>query len=260
MSPARFRFLIRPADPGRRPAGRSRPRTRRALTLVAACAALLTGVGSYLLVSQRDRQAAPLRPTGIPASVSTQLADLMQLSPVPPQAAPGFTLTDQHGLTLSLASLRGHAVVLEFMDPHCTDICPIVSAEFIDAYHDLGGAAGRAVFVAVNVNPYYRTTGAMAAYTREHGLDTIPSWHFLTGTLASLRAVWREYGIAVDAPSRNADVIHTSEMFFIDPAGRERYVAAPADDHTAAGNAFLPAGQLADWGQGIALVTRQLTP
>jgi cytochrome oxidase Cu insertion factor (SCO1/SenC/PrrC family) len=146
------------------------------------------------------------------------------------------------------------------MDPRCTDICPIVSAEFIDAYHDLGGAAGRAAFVAVNVNPYYRSTGATAAYTREHGLDTIPAWHFLTGTLAGLRAVWRAYGIVVEAPSRNADVIHTSEMFFIDPAGRERYVAAPADDHTAAGDSYLPAGQLADWGQGIALVTRQLTP
>jgi cytochrome oxidase Cu insertion factor (SCO1/SenC/PrrC family) len=258
MSPARPRFLIWPADPGRQPVSRSRLRTLRVLILVAACAALLTGVASYLLVSQREQQAALLRPAGIPASVSTQLADLMQLSPVPPQAAPGFTLTDQHGRTLSLASLRGHAVVLEFMDPHCTDICPIVSAEFIDAYRDLGGAAGRAMFVAVNVNPYYRSTGAMAAYTSEHGLDTIPSWHFLTGTLASLRAVWRAYGIAVEAPSRNADVIHTSEIFFIDPAGRERYVAAPTDDRTATGNSYLPAGQLAEWGQGIALVTRQL--
>ena len=41
------------------------------------------------------------------------------------------------------ANRRGHAVVLEFMDPHCTDVCPLVSAEFIDAYHDLGGAAGQ---------------------------------------------------------------------------------------------------------------------
>lgn len=63
----------------------------------------------------------------------------MQLSPVPVTRAPGFTLTDQDGQAMSLASLRGRAVVLEFMDPHCTDICPIVSREFIDAYRDLGG-------------------------------------------------------------------------------------------------------------------------
>ena len=77
----------------------------------------------------------------------------MQLSPVPAARAPGFTLTDQNGHVLSLASLAGHAVVLEFMDPHCVEICPIVSQEFIDAYRDLGRQASRAVFLAVNVTP-----------------------------------------------------------------------------------------------------------
>jgi protein SCO1 len=159
---------------------------------------------------------------------------------------------------VSLSSLRGHAVVLEFMDPHCTDICPIVSAEFVDAYRDLGPAARRAVFVAANVNPYYRSVAAMAAYSREHQLTSISSWHFLTGSLASLREVWQAYGITVDAPSRDADVLHTSVMYFIDPSGTERYVAAPMDDRTAAGAAYLPGDQLTDWGHGIALVTRQL--
>jgi peroxiredoxin len=46
----------------------------------------------------------------------------MGLSPVPARPAPGFTLTDQDGRTMSLSSFRGRAVVLEFMDPHCTDI------------------------------------------------------------------------------------------------------------------------------------------
>jgi len=57
----------------------------------------------------------------------------MQLSPVPVARAPGFLLTDQAGHAVSLTSLRGRVVVLEFMDPHCTCICPIVSQEFISA-------------------------------------------------------------------------------------------------------------------------------
>jgi cytochrome oxidase Cu insertion factor (SCO1/SenC/PrrC family) len=148
--------------------------------------------------------------------------------------------------------------VLEFMDPHCTDICPIVSQEFIDAYHDLGGEASRAVFIAVNVNPYYRGVASMAAYSAEHQLATISSWHFFTGPLATLKALWSAYGISVDAPSRDADVIHTSEVLFIGPGGLERYAAAPMADYTAKGSAYLPAGPLAEWGQGIALVIRQL--
>jgi cytochrome oxidase Cu insertion factor (SCO1/SenC/PrrC family) len=229
--------------------------------VAAACAAVLVaGLLAYLVARHREHldSLAGIRPSGIPASVSTPLAALMGLSPVPARLAPAFTLTDQHGHTLSLASFRGRAVVLEFMDPHCVDICPIVSQEFIDAYRDLGGAASRAVFIAVNVNPYHLGVSDVAAYSGEHQLTTIPSWHFFTGPLASLRAVWRAYNIEVGAPGRNADVIHTSEVLFIDPGGRERYLATPMADYTAKRKAYLPAGPLAEWGKGIALVTRQL--
>jgi len=231
------------------------------MIVAAACAAVLVvGLPVYLLVRHQEQQdsLAAIRPSGIPASVSTSLANLMGLTPVPGRVAPAFSLTDQAGHTLSLASFRGHPVVLEFMDPHCIDICPIVSQEFIDAYHDLGGAASQAVFVAVNVNPYHHAVSDVAAYSGEHQLNTVPSWHFFTGPLASLKAVWRGYDISVNAPSPDADVQHTSEIFFIDPQGRERYIAAPMADYTSAGKAYLPAGPLAEWGRGIALVSRQL--
>lgn len=232
---------------------------RRVFIIVLGVAVLVAGLLTYLVVRHRDQSSlAAIRPSGIPASVSTSLANLMGLSPVPARPAPGFTLTDQDGRMLSLASFRGRAVVLEFMDPHCTDICPIVSQEFIDAYHDLGAAAPRAVFVAVNVNP-------QLPGRRQHGrllgrapADCGPSWHFFTGPLASLETVWRAYNITVDAPSPTADVIHTSEVFFIGPGGQESYVADPMADYTSASKAYLPADQLAAWGQGIALVTHQL--
>jgi len=48
-------------------------------------------------------------------------------------------------------------------------------------------------------------------------------------------------------------------MYFIDPQGRERFLAYPMVDHTASGSSYLPEGQLTSWGQGIALVARQLT-
>jgi protein SCO1/2 len=201
----------------------------------------------------------PVRPTGIPASVSTALADQMQLSPVPRSAAPGFTLTDQAGRTVSLTSFKGRTVVLTFMDSHCTDVCPIVSREFIDAKNDLGTTASRVVFVAVNVNPFHLRVADVAAFSREQQLDSIGSWYFLTGSVPSLRAVWRAYGVAVIARNPRADVIHTSVVYFIDPAGQERFVAAPYDDHTRSGAAFLPAGQLASWGLGIALVARSIS-
>jgi hypothetical protein len=109
--------------------------------------------------------------------------------------------------------------------PHCTDICPLVSQEFVDA----------------------------------HQLITIPGWHFLTGPAAALRAVGRACGVAVQAPSPDADIVHTSAVYFIGPGGTERYLAEPMADHTSSGAAYLPAGQIAAWGRGIALVARTLS-
>ena len=243
-------------------AGRSSPgRQVPGVLIVAVCGAALVfgAVAGYAAIFGRQHHdAALIRPSGIPASVSTPLADLMQLSPVPVTSAPGFTLTDQAGHPVSLASLRGRVAVLEFMDPHCTDICPIVSQEFIDGYRDLGGRAARIVFVAVNVNRYHLRVADVAAFSREQRLTTIPSWRFLTGSYPSLRTVWQAYDVAVDAPGPNADVRHSSVMYFIDPEGRERYLASPMVDHTPAGSSYLPADQLSAWGQGIALVAQHL--
>lgn len=198
------------------------------------------------------------RPIGIPPSISTQLADTMALSSVPPKQAPDFTLIDQTGNQISLSDLRGSVVVLEFMDPHCTDICPIVSRELVDANLDLGTVSTKVAFVAVNVNPFHNAPSDMAQYSDANGLSSIPTWHFVTGPTASLGTVWKDYGIEVEAPSPDADVIHGTTVFFIDPAGNERFVATPMVDYTTSGSAYLPAGPLAEWGKGIALVTRQL--
>jgi cytochrome oxidase Cu insertion factor (SCO1/SenC/PrrC family) len=214
----------------------------------------------FVTANARTGQAAgaALRPPGIPGSVPTRLANLMRLAPVPVTKAPGFTLTDQAGHALSLAGFRGKVVVLQFMDPHCTDICPIVSKEFLGAYRDLGRSASRVVFVAVNVNRYHLRVSDVAAFSGEQGLTTIPSWHFFTGPYPSLRAAWHDYGVQVYAPSRDADVVHSSLVYFIDPQGRERFLASPMADHTKSGTAYLPARQQEAWGHGIALMARHL--
>jgi cytochrome oxidase Cu insertion factor (SCO1/SenC/PrrC family) len=253
------------AQGGSPPAPRApRVRTRRSTIMLAVIAAVSGVAFATVFAFAVTRLGArsgnpPFRPTGIPASVSTKLAGLMQLSPVRPAAAPGFTLTDQSGRPVSLASFRGRSVILTFMDSHCTDICPLVSREFIDANKDLGSTARNVVFIAVNVNQYHGRIADVASYSSAQGLDSIGSWHFVTGPLRDLRTVWSNYQVMVQAPSRNADVIHTSLIYFIDPQGKERYVAAPMVDHTAKGVAYLPPGQLAAWGRGIALVARAVS-
>ena len=76
--------------------------------------------------------------------------------------------------------------------------------------------------------------------------------------MASLRAVWNANHLYVQAPSPNADTVHTSVVYFIDPGGKERFAASPMVDHAENGTAYLPLSQQAAWGRGIALIVRQL--
>ena len=233
-----------------------RSRRRRVWITLGVVAALLVGINTYVvyeLASVHNASVgANIRPSGIPRNISTGVANLMTLSPLPGIRAPGFTLTDQRGHTMSLASLRGKVVVLEFMDSHCTDICPIVSQEFVDAYHELGANASKVVFAAINVNQYHATVADMYTFSAAHQLTAIPTWHFFTGPLPALQTAWRHYNIQVDAPNPNADIIHTSSVYFIDARGAERYLATPMADHKTNGTSYLPPGQIAAWASGIA--------
>jgi cytochrome oxidase Cu insertion factor (SCO1/SenC/PrrC family) len=212
-----------------------------------------------ILVRHHQQAAlAVLRPSGIPPSVPTSLANLMVLSPVPAQPAPRFTLTDQNGRPTQLSAFQGKVVVLTFMDTRCVNTCPLVAQEFIDAHRDLGSAAGKVVFAAVNVNPYHTRVADVLAFSREHQLMAVPDWHFVTGPVAALRIVWRDYNVQVLAPGPNADIVHTSVDYFIAPTGTERFIATPMASRARNGKAYLPAGQLAAWGHGIALVAEYL--
>jgi cytochrome oxidase Cu insertion factor (SCO1/SenC/PrrC family) len=244
-----------PGQPASGP-GKRAPRVL-AYGMIAIVVAVAVIVAALVIV--RQRSTAGPRPSGLPAGISASLANEMLLTPLPHQRAPGFTLTDQAGRTMTLSALRGKVVVLEFMDPHCTDICPIVSQEFVDAYRNLGPAARKVAFIAINVNQYHASVADVAGYSRHEGLITIPGWHFFTGPVPALQAAWRNYNIAVEAPNPDADIVHTSVLYFIDPRGREVFLASPMVDHTKKGTAYLPAAQITQWAKGIALIARHLT-
>lgn len=180
------------------------------------------------------------------------LWQLMGLSDGTGASAPGFQLTDQHGQTIGLNSFRGKAVLVSFMDDRCTEVCPVLAHEFALADRDLGADARRVALVGVNVNPTATSVADLTAFDRLHGLASLPNWYFLTGNVPTLRAVWKAYGIYVELPKGATQTVHADYLYFLDPAGRERYLASPMVDQRPNGTGYLPANQLDQWGQGIA--------
>ena len=142
--------------------------------------------------------------------------------------APGFQLTDQDGQGVSLAGLRGKAVLMTFLDPVCTTDCPIIGAEFKQAGVLLGPLDSKVELVAIVANPAYRAVAFTRAFDRQEGLDTVPNWRYLTGSLSQLGQVWAQYGITVQNLPAGSMSAHNDVAVVIDPSGHIR--AEVADD------------------------------
>jgi cytochrome oxidase Cu insertion factor (SCO1/SenC/PrrC family) len=152
----------------------------------------------------------------------TVLAQAIDGSSVPlhGMTAPAFSLSDQHGRTVTLASLRGKVVLLTFLDPVCTTDCPLVAQEFREAGQLLGSDSRRVELVAIVVNPVDYELGYVQAFDRQEGLDHVQDWAYLTGSPAQLDPVWSSYGIAVEIESGGSMIGHDDIAYVIDSRGR----------------------------------------
>jgi len=140
--------------------------------------------------------------------------------PMTGNLAPDFTLTDQFGHPVTLSSLRGHEVVLAFIDARCKTLCPLTAQIMYDAKVQLGSsAASRVDLVAVNANPTATSIPEVQAWSINHGM--LHQWLFLTGTAQQLQSVYHVYNVYVQV-SANELVEHDPIMFIIDPQGHER--------------------------------------
>jgi cytochrome oxidase Cu insertion factor (SCO1/SenC/PrrC family) len=153
--------------------------------------------------------------------------------------APDFRLTDHRGDTVALSDFRGRTVALAFLDPRCTDVCPLMALHFQHVRESLGAsAASEVVFLAVNTNADATELSELQTATEKWGMDDVPEWHFLTGDAADLDAVWQAYYAppAGEKPGHPEQVLHTDGVYVIDREGQQRwYISMPSPD--AEGNA-----------------------
>lgn len=150
-------------------------------------------------------------------------------SPLGGKPAPDFTLTDQYGHRVSLSQFRGKAVLLAFVDSHCTTVCPLTTTSMLQAVSLLGTAGQAVQLVGIDANPDATKVSDVRDYSVAHGM--MHSWEFLTGSLTQLKRVWKEYDVFVEAV--RGDIDHEPAIYLIRPDGREQTIYLTQMTYTA---------------------------
>ncbi|MGH2900419.1 MAG: SCO family protein, partial [Solirubrobacteraceae bacterium] len=143
--------------------------------------------GHYRIVALEKVGAASAPPTGHGPALSGVVPEH--------DAAPGFALIDQDGSTLSLESLRGSLVLLDFIYTHCPGPCPILTSARVQLQKALPDALRPSVrFVSISLDPVRDTPAALRAYALARGAD-LATWSFLTGNPAAVDQALTQYGV-----------------------------------------------------------------
>src|SRR5437588_6601369 len=82
--------------------------------------------------------------------------------------APNFRLKDQFGHWVSLASFRGHPVILTFLGATCTTLCPVVAEDIRRTVAELGPERNKPAVVAISTDPEHDTPAAVKRFSLMH--------------------------------------------------------------------------------------------
>jgi protein SCO1/2 len=135
--------------------------------------------------------------------------------------APNFTLTDQHGTLVSLASLARRPVVLAFLYSTCGGSCVVIAQQIRGALDEL--RAGVSVLI-VSADPHADSRRSVEAFLAQVSLAGRARW--LSGSPAVLRAVWRDYHVTPASAGRAA-FARAATVVLVGPEQDQRVLYGP---------------------------------
>lgn len=140
--------------------------------------------------------------------------------------APGFSLQDADGKTISLVDLHGKVVILNFIYTNCPDVCPLHSEMIaqVQAVTNQTPMKSLVQFVTITTDPKHDTAQVLRDYGKAHGLDPI-NWSFLTAAADqpedTTRKIAEAYGLKF-TQTEDGMQMHGIVTHVIDQDGRMR--------------------------------------
>jgi protein SCO1/2 len=126
-----------------------------------------------------------------------------------------FSLTDQHGATVTEAALNGHPSAIFFGYTNCPNVCPTTLADMSDWLQKLGPDGDKLKVYFVTVDPERDTKDQLAAYLQAFD----PRITGLTGPRPAIDQMLRAYRVysrkvPIDGGGYSMD--HTASVYLLD--------------------------------------------
>jgi protein SCO1/2 len=155
-----------------------------------------------------------------PAAVPSRTADQSRDRMLP------VALTDQHGETVLLSSLKGKFALVDFIYTSCPGTCLLTTARMAGVARSLGTLVGRQVIlVSVTVDPERDGVSQLLEYAKNQGVDR-PGWLFLTGAPGKIDEVLRAFNLPRQKEP-DGQIDHITYCFLVGPDGREQAMYDP---------------------------------
>jgi protein SCO1/2 len=164
-----------------------------------------------------------------------------------PKPIDDAVLTDHNGAQFNLSELKGRVAFVLFGFTHCPDVCPL-SMERLRELHDSGLLSDKRVaYVMISVDGERDTPDAMKAFVAKYSSDFIG----LTAEPALVSPIAEQFSATFFKSSPHGhdggyNVMHSPQIFVLDPAGRLRAELYGASLEAAAGVARALLGKEAD--------------
>tara|TARA_R110002096_G_scaffold44526_13_gene120522 strand:+ start:108942 stop:109595 length:654 start_codon:yes stop_codon:yes gene_type:complete len=136
---------------------------------------------------------------------------------------PEFQFTNQDGKAFGKAQLLGKVSIANFIFTRCRTVCPVFTMKMQRVAEK---TSNDIQLLSFSVDPEYDTPEVLAAYAKEHGVDT-SRWHFLTGDAKAVKdTVAGALKISMELEGIDEegipDIVHGGHFVLFDGMGRIR--------------------------------------
>lgn len=144
------------------------------------------------------------------------------------QCLPDMTLIDQNGHDVTLSSLKGRLVLIDFFYTTCPGPCPLMTARLVRVAKRLGPLLGKKItLVSVTIDPWHDHPPQLLKYATDVGANR-NGWLFLTGEPARIKKLMAIYHMRSQR-AKNGTIEHSVAFFLLGPDGHQIRQYAPLE-------------------------------